>query len=89
MKVIYNLLHFANKTQKRLCISIPDTVPDVNKAEGVIISISAEDHSQSFALSSAEISEFIAALSYARDMLQWRRIAAINVKYSIANKKWR
>jgi hypothetical protein len=81
MKGIYSLLHFANKTPKHLLISIPDTVPDVDKEERVIISISSEDTSQSFALSSAGISDFIVALSYACDMLQWRRIAAINVKY--------
>ena len=82
MRSIYSLLHFQHKTAKHLLLSIPDTVPDVDKEEGVIISISLEDHSQSFALSSSEIPDFIVALSYGLDMLQWRRIAAINTKYS-------
>lgn len=80
MKVIYNLLHFANKTQKRLCISIPDTGADVNKVEGVLISIVGED-SQTFALSTTEIKDFIIALSYGAEMLQMRRIAALNAKF--------
>jgi hypothetical protein len=87
MRTIYNLLHFHHKTPKRLLLSIPDTVPDVNKEESLLISIVCEDHSQSFALSTAEIEDFIKALSYARDMLQWRRIAGINAKYNIINKK--
>ena len=87
MKTIYNLLHFHHKTPKRLHIAIPDTVPDVDKQEGVIISIVCEDNSQSFALSTAEIGEFIVALLYASEMLQWRRIAGINAKYNIINKK--
>jgi hypothetical protein len=82
MRTLYNLLHFAKRTPKRLSISIPAHEPDLNKQEGLVLSISSEDTSQSFALSSAEISEFIVALSYAREMLQWRRIAAINAKYS-------
>lgn len=81
MRSIYSLLHFQHKTPKHLLLSIPDTVPDLNKKEGVIISIVAEDTSQAFALSTAEISEFVLALSYAREMLQWRRIAGINRKY--------
>ena len=81
MKVIYSLLHFANKTPKHLHITIPNTAPDVDNEEGIMLSISSEDNSQSFALSTAEISEVIIALSYAREMLQWRRIAGINAKY--------
>ncbi len=82
MNAIYSLLHFQHKTAKHLRISIPDTVPDVTKEEGVIISIESEGNSQSFALNSTEISEFIIALSYGSDMLEIRRIAGINAKYS-------
>ena len=82
MKVVYSLLHFANKTAKHLLLSIPDTVPDVTKQEGVVLSIVSEDTSQAFSLTTAEINEFIAALSYGADMLKWRRIAGINAKYS-------
>ena len=81
MKVIYSLLHFQHKTPKRLHISIPDMVPDVTPEEGLVLSIESEGNSQVFALSTAEISEVIIALSYAREMLQWRRIAGINAKY--------
>lgn len=81
MKVIYSLLHFQHKTPKSLLLSIPDTVPDLNKEEGVIISILCEDPSQSFALNSREINDFIKALSYAHGALLLRRIAAINRKY--------
>ena len=81
MKVIYSLLHFANRTPKRLCISIPNAMPDLTKAEGVIISISSEDSSHSFALNSSEIEDFIYALSYTQSALLLRRIVAINQKY--------
>lgn len=81
MNVIYSLLHFANKTPKHLLLSIPDTLPDVTKEEGIIISIVGEDNSQSFALSTSEIKDFIVALTYGVEMLQVRRIAAINAKY--------
>ena len=81
MKVIYSLLHFANKMPKHLHISIPDTVPDVDKEEGLIVSISLEANSQAFTLSTAEISEVIVALSYSSDILQLRRITSINSKY--------
>jgi hypothetical protein len=81
VKTIYNLLHFANKTPKHLRISIPDTVPDLTKEEGAVLFISSEGDSHSFALSSSEINDFILALTYARDMLHLRRIAAITQKY--------
>ena len=81
MKTIYSLLHFANKTPKRLSILIPAHAPDLDKEEGVIISIVAEDNSQAFALNTAEISEFNAAITYAGGMLEARKIATINAKY--------
>ena len=82
MKVIYSLLHFSKRVPKHLLLSIPDTVPDVTKEEGAIISIESEGNSQAFTLSTTEISAVIVALSYAREMLKWRRIAGINQKYS-------
>lgn len=81
MNVIYNLLHFANKTPKHLLISIPAHEPDLNKQEGLVLSIVSEDQSQAFTLNSGEINDFVVALSYGADMLQCRRIAAINQKY--------
>ena len=82
MKAIYNLLHFSKRTPKYLRLSIPDTVPDVTKEEGLVLSITSEDNSQSFVLNSTEISEFITALSYGSELLKCRRIAGINAKYS-------
>ena len=81
MKVIYSLLHFSKRVPKHLLLSIPDTVPDVTKEEGIVLSIESEGTSQTFALDSSEIEDFILALSYAREMLQVRRIAGINAKY--------
>ena len=81
MKTIYNLLHFSKRKPKRLHIAIPDTEPDLGKEEALVLSIVSEDKTQVFTLTPSEISGFIKALSYGCDMLQWRRIVAINQKY--------
>jgi hypothetical protein len=60
---------------------MPAQTPDLNRREGLVLSIESEGNSQAFTLSADEISDFIAALSYGAEMLQWRRIAAINAKY--------
>ena len=81
MRQIFNLLHFQHKMPKRLILSLPAQEPDADKLEGLVLSISSEDRSQSFALSTAEISDVIVALSYAHGALLLRRIVAINRKY--------
>ena len=82
MKAIFNLLHFSKRMPKHLLLSIPGTVPDITQEEGIELSNESEGNSQSFARNSSEIEDFILALSYSSEMLQARRIAAINAKYS-------
>lgn len=86
MKIIYSLLHFQHKTPKRLILSLPAQEPAADKLEGIVLSIESEGNSQAFTLSTAEISEVNAALSYACDVLQMRRIAALNAKYGNVKK---
>lgn len=87
MRQIYNLLHFSKRLPKRLLLSVPDTVPDADKLEGIVLSIESEGNSQAFTLTTAEISEVTAALSHASDVLELRRIAALSVKYFKGEKK--
>lgn len=84
---LYELLHVANKTPKRLLISIPAQDGNAMKESGIVLSMVTEDSLQAFALNSGGISDFIHALSHARDELLLMRLVALNRKYNKSEVK--